>query len=230
MSRYAPLRERYRQLRLQTRFALHIILLVAVLFSILIPAVLMIQESAILGTARDNGLRLVTIFAFSSVPALVADDFLGMRQLVNSLAREGDVRYAMILDLEGRVLIHTLLRETGAIYKDPLTLRTLTATAPLVEEVRTPRGEILYDFATPVLVLNQRRAIARIGISIADEIRLIRRTRNLILGLGILAIAAGVALATRQARSIIRPVRELVPRAQDIAAGDLGQKITVRGR
>ena len=98
MSRFAPFLERYRRLRLQTRFALHTILLVAVIFAILIPAVLMIQEAAILGTARENGLTLVTIFAFSSVPALVADDFIGMRQLVNSLAREGDVRYAMIKD------------------------------------------------------------------------------------------------------------------------------------
>jgi signal transduction histidine kinase/HAMP domain-containing protein len=230
MSRFTPLRERYRRLRLQTRFALHIILLVAILFAVLIPAVLMIQESAILGTARDNGLRLVTIFASSSVPALVADDFIGMRQLVNSLAQEGDVRYAMILDLEGRVLIHTLVRETGAIYQDPLTRRALTATAPLVEEVRTPQGEILYDFATPILVLNQPRAVARIGISIADEIRLIRRTRNLILSLGVLAIAAAFVLATRQARSVSSPVRELVQRAQEIAAGNLDRKILVQGQ
>src|SRR5574337_2136503 len=134
MSRYAPLRERYRQLRLQTRFALHIILLVAVIFAILIPAVLMIQESAILGTAREHGLRLVTIFAFSSVPALVADDFLGLRQLVNSLAREPDVRYAMILDLDGRVLIHTRLAERGAVYQDPLARRALTSAEPTFQE------------------------------------------------------------------------------------------------
>jgi hypothetical protein len=63
-----PLREGYQRLRLQTRFALHLVLLVAVLFALLIPAVLLIQESAILATARDNGLHLVTMFAFSSVP------------------------------------------------------------------------------------------------------------------------------------------------------------------
>jgi len=103
----------YRRLRLQTRFALQVILLIAVLFALLIPAVLVIQKSAILGTARDNGLRLVAIFAFSSAQAVVADDFLELRQLVNSLAREHDVRYAMILDLDGRVLIHSRVNETG---------------------------------------------------------------------------------------------------------------------
>ena len=115
MIRLGSLRERYRRLSLQGRLALHVILLVSVLFTLLIPAVLWIQERAILGTAREHGLRLVTIFAFSSVPALVADDFLGLRQLVTSLAREPDIRYAMILDLDGRVLIHTRLAETGAV-------------------------------------------------------------------------------------------------------------------
>ncbi len=227
MSRFAPFRERYRRLRLQTRFALHIILLVAVIFAILIPAVLMIQESAILGTARDNGLRLVTIFAFSSVPALVADDFLGLRQVVNSLGQEADVRYAMILDLEGRVLIHTLVRETGARYQDPMTRRVLAATAPLFQEVQTPQGEILYDFATPVLILNQPRAVARIGISIADEMRLIRRTRNTILSLGVLTLISGLLYAHFQTRRLTRPIQALARGAQAVALGELSHRITL---
>ena len=226
MSRLAPLRERYRRMRLQTRIALHIILLVAVIFAILIPAVLMIQESAILGTARDNGFSLVTIFAFSSVPALVADDFLGLRQLVNSLGRERDVRYAMILDLQGRVLVHTLMRETGAIYQDPLTQRALAATEPLLQEVRTPEGEILYDFATPVLVLNQRRAVARIGISITDERRLIRRTRNTILSLGFLTLISGLLYAHFQTRRLTRPIQALARGARAVALGELDHRIT----
>ncbi len=227
MSRFAPLLERYRRLRLQTRFALHTILLVAVIFAILIPAVLMIQEAAILGTARENGLTLVTIFAFSSVPALVADDFIGMRQLVNSLAREGDVRYAMILDLDGRVLIHTSVKETGARYQDPLTRRALAATTPLLQEVRTPRGEILYDFATPVLILNQRRAIARIGVSIADEIRLIRETRNTVLSLGVLTLISGLLYAHFQARRLTRPIQALSRGARAVALGELSHQITL---
>jgi signal transduction histidine kinase len=227
MTRFAPLRERYRRLRLQTRFALHVILLVSVIFAIIIPAVLMIQESAILGTARDNGLRLVTIFAFSSVPALVADDFLGLRQVVNSLGQEPDVRYAMILDLEGRVLIHSLVRETGARYQDPMTRRALAATAPLFQEMRTPQGEFLYDFATPVFILNQRRAIARIGISIADEMRLIRQTRNTILTLGVLTLISGLLYAHFQTRRLTRPIQALARGAQEVAMGELGHRITL---
>ncbi len=225
MNRLGALRERYRRLSLQRRFALHVILLVIVLFTLLIPAVLLIQERAILGTAREHGLRLVTIFAFSSVPALVADDFLGLRQLVNSLGREPDVRYAMILDLEGRVLIHTRLAETGTVYQDALTRWALTTSEASYQEGRSPQGEPLYDFVAPVLVLNQQRAVARIGISLADELRLIRRTRNRILGLGVFTLLAGLIWAHLQTRRLTRPIRALAGGARDIARGNLAHRI-----
>jgi signal transduction histidine kinase len=230
MGRVDALREWYRRFPLQTRFALHIILLVAVLFAILIPSVLLIQESAILGMAQDNGLSLVTTFAFSSVQALVADDYLGLRQLVNSLTRNEDTRYAMILDLDGRVLIHNRANETGMIYRDPLTLRALKTTSPLVQEIRGRHGEIVYDFAAPVLVLNQRRAVARLGVSISDELRLIRRTRNAILGLGILTLITGLVWAHLQARRLTRPIQALARGATAVAGGDLALRIPVDRR
>jgi signal transduction histidine kinase len=230
MNPLGALISRYRLRRLQTRFALHVILLVAVLFALVIPAVLLIQESVILGTARDNGLRLVAIFAFSSVQAVVADDFLGLRQMVNSLGREREVRYAMIMDVDGRVLIHSRVNETGAIYDDPLTRRALTATTPLVQETRSRRGEILYDFAAPVLVLNQRRAVARIGISIADELALIRRTKTTILGLGLLTLVGGLVWAQVQTRRLTRPIQALASGAAAVARGNLAHRIHVTRR
>jgi len=222
-----PLLSRYQRLHLQTRFALHVILLIAALFALVIPAILVIQESAILGTARDNGLRLAAIFAFSSAQAVVADDFLGLREVVNSLGREHDVRYAMILDQRGRVLIHSRVNETEKQYDDPLTRNALAATEPMFQETRSPRGEILYDFAAPVLVLNERRAVARIGISIADELTLIRRTRNTILGFGILTLIGGLIWAQVQTRRLTRPIHTLARGAAAIARGNLGYRISV---
>ncbi len=218
---------RYQRLRLQTRFALHVILVIAAVFAMVIPTVLLIQESAILATARDDGIRLATIFAFSSAQAVVADDFLGLRELVNSLGRERDVRYAMILDPRGRVLIHTRVNETGKQYDDALTRNALVAHEPMLQETRSPRGEIVYDFAAPVLVLNERRAVARIGVSIADDLALIRRTRNTILAFGILTLIGGLVWAQRQTRRLTRPIQALAQGAAAVARGNLGHRISV---
>ena len=219
---------RYRDLSLRAKFALPIALFVVLLFSALIPAVLYLQTRTVLDGARERGLELANIFAHSSVQGVVADDFLVLRHMINSIATEQDVLYAMVLDPMGRLLVHSDMREFGKTYTDALSRRAAEATAPLVQEVERD-GLRMYDFAVPIYVLNERRAVARVGISLEREWAGIRRTRNLILGLGVLALAMGLGLATWLARTVTRPVRELAEGAQEIAAGNLDRTIAVRG-
>ena len=217
----------YRRLRLQTRLTLQIIVMSAALFALLIPIVLMIQNLALHKTAQEKGFSLVRVFAFSSVQGVVAEDFLSLRALIRSLTRQPDVRYAMILDLNGRVLMHSQVDHTGKLFRDPQTLRALTATEPLVQETRSGAGEPLYDFAAPVLLLNERRAVARIGISFASELRILRQTRNAILGLGILTLIGALLWVRIHVSRLARPIRALAQGAEAVARGDLERRIPV---
>jgi signal transduction histidine kinase len=217
----------YRRLRLQTRLTLQIIVMSAALFALLIPIVLMIQNLALHKTAQEKGFSLVRVFAFSSVQGVVAEDFLSLRALIRSLTRQPDVRYAMILDLNGRVLMHSRVDHTGKLFRDPQTLRALTATEPLVQETRSGAGEPLYDFAAPVLLLNERRAVARIGISFASELRILRQTRNAILGLGILTLIGALLWVRIHVSRLARPIRALAQGAEAVARGDLERRIPV---
>jgi len=218
---------RYRDLSLRAKFALPIALFVVLLFGALIPGVLFLQTRTVLDGARERGLELTKIFAHSSVQAVVADDFLVLRQMINSIATEQDVLYAMILDPNGRLLVHSDMRQAGRTYTDAPSRRAMETTQPLVQEAQA--GTVrMYDFAVPIYVLNERRAVARVGISLEREWAGIRRTRNLVLGLGVLALAMGLGLASWLARSVTRPVRELAEGAQEIAAGNLDRVIAVR--
>ena len=219
---------RYRDLSLRAKFALPIALFVVLLFSALIPGVLYLQARTVLDGARERGLELTKIFAHSSVQAVVADDFLVLRQMINSIASEPDVLHAMILDPRGLVLAHSDMRQVGRVYDDELTRRAAGATEPLVQDGEVG-GTPMHDFAVPIYVLNERRAVARVAISLERELAGIRRTRNLVLGLGVVALAMGLALATWLARSVTRPVRELAQGAQEIAAGNLDRVIAVQG-
>ncbi|HSB78857.1 MAG TPA: ATP-binding protein, partial [Candidatus Methylomirabilis sp.] len=145
------------------------------------------------------------------------------------IASEPNVLYVMIMTPSGRALIHSDAREAGHIYTDLMSRQAAGTESPLVQEVwRTDLHA--YDFAVPIYILNDRRAVARIGLSLERELAGIRDTRNLILGLGVLTLGAGLALAMFQAHSIIRPIGRLVQSAQDIAAGNLDRNITVQGR
>jgi signal transduction histidine kinase/CheY-like chemotaxis protein len=220
---------RYRNLSLRAKFALPIALFVVLLFGALIPGVLYLQTRTVLDGARERGLDLTKIFAHSSVQAVVSDDFLALRQIINSMASEQDVLYAMILDPSGRLLAHSDMREAGQTYTDELSKSATQTTAPLVQEAKV--GPIrMYDFAVPIYVLNERRAVARLGISLEREWAGIRRMGGLILGLGVLALAMGLGLATWLARSVTRPMHELAEGAEEIAAGNLDRVIAVRER
>ena len=218
----------YRRLSLRSRFAFHIAVSTLVLFAGLVPAVVYLERRAILGGAWDRGLQLTKIFAHASVQGLVADDFLVVRHVVNSVASEPDVLSAMILSPAGRILVHSDIRQTGRIATDPLVARALAATEPIGQEVLGP-GLRAYDFAVPIFVMTDRRAVARVRISLDSEINAIRRTRDLVTGLGVVALIAGFGVAAWQARSVTRPLGELVRGARDIAAGNLDNRITTYG-
>jgi len=220
----------YRNLRLQARLTLQIVLMSAAIFALLLPIVLLIQNRALHNTAQEKGFSLVRVFAFSSVQGVAADDFLALRALVLSLVRQPEVRYALILDMNGRVLIHSRVEDAGMVLRDPLTLRALSANEPLVQEARTDSGEPVQDFAAPVLLLNERRAVARIGISFESELRILRQTRNTILGLGILTLIGGLFWVQFHVGGLARPIRALAQGARAVARGDLERRIPVERR
>jgi signal transduction histidine kinase/ActR/RegA family two-component response regulator len=219
----------YRNLSLRAKFALPIAVGTILLFGALIPGVLYLESRAVREGAHARGLQLTKVFAHSSVQALVTDDFLALRQIINSIASEPDVLYAMILDPSGRLLAHSDMREAGRLYTDSRSLRAAGAEAALVQELETATASA-YDIVVPIYVLNERRAVARIGLSLAREELAIRRTRNLIVTLGVLNLVAGLGLAAWLARSVTRPVRELVQVAQEIATGNLDRTIAIRTR
>lgn len=218
------LRDRYRRLSLRTKFALHITLSTVLLFAALIPGVLYLESRAILDEAKQRGLQLTKIFAHASVQAVVADDFIVMRHLVNSIGTEPDVLYAMILDASGRALVHSDITQTGLRFSDARSLQAASADRPLRQDIWS-HGVPVYDFAVPIYVLTEQRAVARIGLSLERELDQIRRTRNLILWLGLAALLSGLAVAAWQARSVTRPIGQLVQGARAIAAGDLTHRI-----
>ncbi len=221
------IRRWYRGLRLQARLTLQFIVLSSALFALLLPTVLMVQEAALRKTAQEKGFTLVRVFAFGGVQGVVSGDFLSLRALVRSLVRQPGMRYAMILDRNGRVLMHSRVDHTGEVFRDPLTLRALRATEPILQETRSEAGAPLFDFAAPVLLLDEPRAVARIGISFENELRILRQTRNTILGLGILTLIGGLLWVELYVRRLVRPIQALSQGAEAVARGDLERRVPV---
>lgn len=221
------MRARYSRLSLRQKFALQLAFSVTLLFAILLPSVLFVQERALLAQVRREGTHLVRLFAFSSVQGIVADDFLILQEEVRRIASPPDIRYAMLLNLDGRVRVHSDPGQVGRVLDDPASLAALRMEDPPVREVRLEDGTLAMEFASPVLVVNAHRAIARLAISLEEPFRRIRQTRNSILLLGMLALLAGVGLAFFQGRRVALPMQDLAGAARELARGRLARRIPV---
>lgn len=223
------LRRWYDDASLQTKFALQVVVSTTLLFGVLLALVLYLQRQAVLSNVENSGFQLVTVFARSSVQAVVADDYLVMQHVVNGISAERKILYALLLDENGRVLVHTRVNERGKLTDDPLSDAAIRSQGPLLQPYRTAGGIAVYDFSAPVYVLDRRRATARVGISIEKELSDIARTRNYILLLGVVALAIGSAWATYQARRVTRPVGTLVRGTEEVARGNLAHQIPLSG-
>lgn len=223
------LRRWYEGASLQTKFALQVVLSTTLLFSILLPLVLYVQRQAILSNVEDAGFQLAKVFARSSVQAVVADDYLVMQHVVNGIGSERKVLYAMLLGGDGRVLAHTRVNERGKTYDDSLSAAALGSQGPLLQRYSGPQGVPVYDFSVPVYVLDERRATARVGLSVQKELADIARTRNYIILLGLGTLVVGLAWAIYRARRFTRPVGALVRGTEEITRGNLEYRISVGG-
>lgn len=220
-------RERYARLSLRQKFALQLTLSIALLFAVLLPSVLFVQERALLDQVEKEGTHLVRLFAYSSVHGIVADDFLLLQGAVRTIASRPDIRYAMLLGADGRARVHSDPAQEGRLVDDPARLDALRVEAPRAQELLLEDGTRAMDFAVPVLVMNQRRAVARLGISLEEALWGIRETRNSILLLGGLALLAGVGLAFVQGRRVALPMRALAQGARELARARFARRIPI---
>jgi PAS domain S-box-containing protein len=180
------------------------------------------QRAAVIEEARRRGEILARDLAAVSHTPLLLYKFIALEQNVARLAREDDVRYAIILDGEGRVAAHSARPErVGLVLPGEVDRRAAATLDPLVQETRTETGEVIDDFAAPVLVSQQKWGVIRVGMSRQRMEALIRRTRWELGGLTVITLLLGGLAAALVARRISRPVQQLAEGAAAISRGEL---------
>jgi two-component system, NtrC family, nitrogen regulation sensor histidine kinase GlnL len=180
------------------------------------------QRAAVIDEAHRRGEILARDLAAVSHASLLLYNFTALEQNVARFAAEDDVRYAIILDGEGRVAAHSARPDrVGVVLSGDVDRRAAASLDPLVQETRIDTGEVLDEFAVAVLVGQQKWGTVRVGLSRQRAEALIRRTRLELGGLTLLTLLLGGAGAALVARRISRPVQQLAEGAAAISRGEL---------
>jgi PAS domain S-box-containing protein len=214
-----------RFISLRTKFLLGTVMVIIAVMGALTAIVEHLQRAAIIHEIERRGTVLVRSLAAVSTDPFLVYNFTTLEQNVMRLAEEEDVQYAIIFDLEGRVVAHSAQPDqVGLVVSDPTSNRAARADEPLVQEVTTRQGAH-YDFSYPLRVGEQRWGTVRVGLSKVRMEAEIARTRFELILLAAATLAIGALASALVAGRIARPVRQLAAGVTAVSRGDLDQRI-----
>jgi signal transduction histidine kinase/DNA-binding response OmpR family regulator len=172
------------------------------------------DETRLRGSSLAAGLAIISGEAMRTF-----SDF----QLVENLdqfAKLKDVRYALILNQDGRIVASTDVSQIGVTPDDPLNLSAHEASGERLRKIEFQDQEVL-DVSQPILVAGRRLGTVRIGLGLDSLRQGLAQSRRYLQGLTLLLLSGAIVFAALLARRFTRPLLRLATTARQVAGGDL---------
>lgn len=169
---------------------------------------------------RQRGSSLAASLAIISGEAMRTFSDYQLEQNLDQFARLKDVRYALILNQDGRVVAATDQAQIGKTPDDPINISAQEAPAERLTRV-TVEGQEVLDVAHPILVAGRRLGTVRIGLGLDSLQRGLDQSKRYLEGLTLILLAGAIIFAALLARRFTRPLLRLAGTARRVASGDL---------
>lgn len=171
---------------------------------------------------RKRGLALVSDLARFMIRPMLGNDLPTLRRFVNHSMEEEYVRYVIVLDKDGKVMMHNDLSEVGKVYTDALSVAAIRSKGPGETGVHaTSREELHCDMYAPIQISGVSLGAVRLGYSHSAIEKEIAHARRQILIVGLLTTIAGGVVAYLLARFITLPIVEITAATAKVADGSL---------
>ncbi len=198
-----------------------LILLVLVIVS---GTIYYFQKQILLRQAEEKAFSLAQTLAYTSLNAILLDDYSTLQLLIDSMIDNPDVSSIAILDTKGMVIAANRPELRGHLYQDKLTVKALASPTVILQKLPEVEDKEIWDTAVPIFELDKRIGTARIKYSVEDTYAGLLNTIVLI---GIFAILISLILSYYFARSISHPIKQVVDLANAYGKGDLDATIPI---
>jgi diguanylate cyclase (GGDEF)-like protein/PAS domain S-box-containing protein len=200
---------------------LGIALVHAVLMTIFVFDLVTRQRNFLVDESRAQAISLAETLAANGTSWVLARDYIGIEEVINSQHGFPGLQYALYTDLRGQVLGYTERSRVGNYVSDSISLKLMQA-APITQVlVDNPRH---IDVAHPVMVKQNHIGWARVGISRAGITSNLEVVTHEGLLYTLVAITVGVIFAWLMSRGLTRDIRRLADFAKGIEAGDRNKR------
>jgi signal transduction histidine kinase/CheY-like chemotaxis protein len=189
---------------------------------------------------RNKGMAIVRNAALTSERAVAVMDFLFLTEVINTtVSHDEEIVYGLIVDKNGRALVHSDAARVGEVGSDPPSRFALQQT-DVTSQIIEPEGRNILEVIAPIRVGEALWGFLRLGLSqekLAKEIALSEarareRIRESILttvsaALALLALACGIGASIAQ--RLTGPLGGLLEGVKRIRGGDLSASVAVGG-
>ena len=176
------------------------------------------QSGFLMEQSERNAEDLAHMLAVGSTAWLVANDVASLQTELRSIARNPNLKYAMVLDRDGKVLAANEVGTIGLLVADLPSRRMLASAVP--KAVLLVNDEHLVDAAEPVFAGSRHIGWVRIGWGrgqLQDNLAAVARRGYL---LAAVAVGFAVLLAILIAAGLTRGLRQLMVVANAVHKGE----------
>ena len=216
------------------------------LMTVFVGYLVVAQRRFLQGKARTHALARTELLAMSCVHGLQTNDLAGLQEIVQSMRTDHALRYAMIMDLKGRILAHTDPSQVGQTLQDATSrkllehegqldcakchatddsrrnpIRGATCAAVLVETDQT------LDIVAPILVQGRPLGWARLARDLSDDNAHLRTLTVTGIGFTLFAILIGTGVAAGVGTAVLRPLHLLLQATQRVSQNQLHERIPI---
>lgn len=209
---------------IRRQLVLGIVAVHAVLMTIFVFDLVHRQQSFLHDQGIEQTRSLAETLSANSTSWVLANDVLGLEEVVRSQTKYPGLAFAMIVSPLGRVLAHNDRRFVGKYLQDDLS-KTLIDAEHEIRILRTS-GDII-DVAAPVMANGRHVAWARVAVSrdaVTENLAIVTRDGILYTG-G--AIVVGIIFALLMARGMTHSLQHMVAVADDLRQAGKGSRIDV---
>ncbi|MBF0145077.1 MAG: PAS domain S-box protein [Magnetococcales bacterium] len=204
---------------LRRQLVLGIAMVHALLMTLFVFDLVERQRTFLRQQGEEQALSLSQTLATSSTSRVLANDVVGLEEVLRSLLSYPELRYAMVPSPRGKVLGHSERQLTGKYVVDEVSQRLLHGLPNPTIQVSSPQ---IIDVAAPIRFKERIIAWVRIGLgqSISQERLQLVTLEGLVYT--VVAILIGTLFALLMARGLTRGLYQLLEVAEATREGHRG--------
>ena len=209
---------------IRRQLMLGIILVHAALMSIFVYDLVERQREFLHTQSENQAKSLAKTLAVNSASWLLANDVVGLEEILSAQNNYPGLRYAMVLSPNGKVLGHTDVEKIGLFINDAISGKLLTGKK---EQQVLFNDDVYVDIASPIYSNGEFIGWARVNLTQEENAKNLQIITRDGLIYTVLAIFVGALFAFFMAKGITSGLKLIVDVAEGIKSGDQTLRATV---